>query len=184
MSRDLTAGMQAGVAVSELRPYLLLAMHFSGGTEYRTTCYKPISFGGNTFLPSNILSIGAPKESLELRVPTLSVTLSGVNQANISTALIEGSLDRVVQVWRCLLDSNEALVVDPVEIFKGRIDAFSYSDDEDSASLSWDCVSHLADFERVAGRRANDAEQQFIFSGDRGFEFAALVSQDVKWGRA
>jgi len=184
VSRTLTAGMQSGVAASETKPFRLLAMHFDGGTEYRTTCYKPIVFGGNTYLPSNILGIGAVKESLELRVPTLDVTLSGVNQANISTALTEGSLDRVVQVWRGLLDANEALVADPVEVFKGRIDDYNFTEDDDSASLTWGCVSHLADFERITGRRANDDDQQFNFAGDKGFEFAALVSVDVKWGRA
>lgn len=183
MTRALTAGMQAGVAVSELRAYMLLAMHFEGGTEYRTTCYKPVVFGGNTFLPSNVVSIGAVKESLELRVPTLSVALSGVNQANVATALAEGSLDRVVQVWRCLLDGSEALVADPLEVFKGRIDGYTFTEDDGSASLVWECVSHFADFDRISGRHTNDDEQQLHFSSDRGFEFAAVTAIDIKWGR-
>lgn len=183
MSRTLSAGMQSAVAAKEIRPYLLLSMSFDAATEYRTTCYKSIQFGGNTYLPGNTLSFGAPRESLGLRVPTLNVTLSGVNQANLATALTTGSLDREVRLYRALLDANEALIADPVEIFNGRIDTFSFSEDADTASLTWSCVSHLADFERVSGRRTNDDEQQFLFPGDKGFEFSALVDQDIKWGR-
>ena len=186
MNRSLTAAMQTAVASNELKTGRLLWMNFDGGAEYRTTCYKQLIFDSNTYLPSNILSIGDVQESLELRVPTLSVVLTGVNQANISTALTEDAVDREVVVWRFFLDANEGLIADPVEEFRGTIDSYSVNENPDAGSsiLEWSCVSHLADFERIGGRRTNDDEQQLHFAGDKGFEFAALTALDIKWGRA
>ena len=186
MSRTLTAGMLAAIDLAELKPIRLVALHFDGGSEYHTTAYKPIVYDGNTYNTGNLISIGTVKESLEVKVPTLNIALSGVNQANISTALSEDSIDRVVVVYSGLLDANDDLVVDPIEEFRGRLDSFQFSEnpEQEVAEINWSCVSQLQDFERVAGRRTNDDDQQFHFAGDEGFEFSALTDTDIKWGRA
>lgn len=186
VSRGLTANMQAAIAAGQLKPVRLLEMHFDGGTLYHTTCYKSLAWNSNTYNPGNVVAMPNVEESLELRVPVYKVTLSGVNQANIATALLEDSIDRLVVMYRGLLDANENLIADPFEEFKGRIDTYAMDEDPDkgASTLAWSCVSHLADFERLAGRRTNDDDQQVYFAGDRGFEFSALVAQDIKWGRA
>jgi len=40
-----------------------------------------------------------------------------------------------------------------------------------------------SDFERTAGRRTNDNDQQVYYPGDRGFQFADDALKDIKWGR-
>ena len=45
-------------------------------------------------------------------------------------------------------------------------------------------ASHWADFEKKAGRFSNNNSQQYFFSGDVGFEYAANTVKDLKWGRA
>ena len=186
MTRSLTSGMQTAVASNSLKPVELVSLGFDGGAEYHTTAYKPIVHGGNTYGIGNLVGISSIKESLQLRVPTLSIALSGVNQANISTALSENAIDREIIVLRGMLDSSEVLITDPVEIFKGKLDSYQIREDfkNGTADITWSCVSHLQDFERVVGRRTNDDDQQFHFAGDLGFEFAALVARDIKWGRA
>lgn len=186
MTRSLTAAVQTAVASNDIRTGRLLWINFDAGAEYRTTNYKALVFNSNTYSPSNILRIGDVRESLELRVPVLDVALTGVNQANISTALTEDAIDREIVTWRFFLDANEDLIADPVEEFRGTIDSYSLQEDPNKGSsvLTWSCVSHLADFERISGRRTNDDEQQLHFTGDKGFEFAALTALDIKWGRA
>ena len=180
----MTPAMQSAIAADSLSPVHLVSLAFDGGTQYHTDAYKSLSWGGSTWNGGNLISLQAVEESIELRIPQLRVTLSGVNQANIATALTENAIDREVVIYLGLLDANEQLIADPVEQFRGRIDGYSFSEDGGggTAKISWTCVSHLADFERTAGRHTNDSEQQILFPGDLGFEYAAKADQDLKWG--
>lgn len=185
MSRVLTPAMLSAIGSSALKPVRLVALHFDGGSQYHTTAYKEITWSGNVYQPGNLMSIGSVPESLALRVPTLKIVLSGSNQANFATALLENAIDREVVLSMGLLDSNEILVIDPVEEFRGRLDSYQIKEDPSSGTnISWSCVSQLQDFNRISGRIANDDDQQSLFPGDNGFAFAAVVARDIKWGRA
>ena len=114
----------------------------------------------------------------------MQIGISGVNQANISTALTESFINRDVIIYRGLLDSNEDLIADPFNAFRGQLDDFTLSESPNSTStISWTVTSELADFERVGGRRANYQEQQVFYPGDEGFEFIDQSVKDIKWGR-
>jgi len=45
-------------------------------------------------------------------------------------------------------------------------------------------ASHWADFEKKSGRVTNSNSQSLHFAGDKGFDFAANIVKDIKWGRA
>ena len=63
-----------------------------------------------------------------------------------------------------------AVVADPVEIFKARVNQMNIEAGE-TATISLTVESRLVDWERRPVRRYNNADQQVAFSGDMGFEF-------------
>ncbi len=180
----MSTAMRAAIAGDALAPVYLIELRFDTGTQYRTTSQTEITWNGNTYTRGNIVGVPSISESYELKIPSLSLTLSGIAQANVTTALLEDSVDREVVIYLGLIDASFALVVDPVEVFKGRITGWSYRDGADSAAVEWDIASHFADFERVAGRRTNDEDQQLLFAGDKGLEFAARSDSTISWGRS
>ena len=76
-----------------------------------------------------------------------------------------------------------ALIADPVEIFKGRVNQMNIEAGE-TATISLTVESRLVDWERPRVSRYNNADQQVAFSGDKGFEFVPpMVEKELIWGR-
>lgn len=182
--RGMTAAMQTEVAQQQLRMFHLLELYFSV-TGYLTTGNRDIVWGGNTYSAlGNWLSFGEVDESADLRAGSVNIGLSGVNQANISTALTENFIERRAVIRRGFFDANNQVIIDPVILFDGRIDSWSLHEDVDNntSTITWQAATHWIDFERAAGRRTNHDDQQVWFPGDRGFEFAA-ETDDIVWGK-
>jgi hypothetical protein len=49
--------------------------------------------------------------------------------------------------------------------------------------IELDIASHWSDFEKRSGRKTNSNSQGLHFTGDKGFDFAANIVKDLKWGR-
>ena len=83
------------------------------------------------------------------------------------------------------MDSAQALVIDPVLIFEGRMDSPVISENPDSgnSTISISATNSWVDFERKTGRHTNHEEQQIHFAGDKGFEFASEIITDIVWGK-
>ena len=184
MGRNLSSAMSSAKDSKNLTPFNLVEFHFDSGIQYRTNYMSDLTWNGNLYTRGNISGIPVIDESYDLKIPSITIILSGVNQANVSTALLENSLDREVLIYLGLIDSSFAIIVDPVEIFKGKITGWNYKEIGDSADLSWEVSSHFADFERISGRRTNDEDQQLFFPGDKGLEFSARSDSVIHWGRS
>ncbi|MEI6317411.1 MAG: hypothetical protein WCS09_02775 [Pseudomonadota bacterium] len=164
----------------------LFRADFSSGTTYATDAYRPVVWGGNTYLANgHLLSYTGIEESAELQVTQARFALSGVDQSLISTVLLENVLDRRIRVWTAFLDADDAIIGDPILIFDGRMDAPSIDEDPagGSCTVAISASNQFADFNRRAGRRTNDAEQQVLFPGDRGFEYVSALTRSITWGR-
>ncbi|OOZ41674.1 hypothetical protein BOW53_03065 [Solemya pervernicosa gill symbiont] len=184
--RDLSTEMQTEVAKSAIRPFVLTEIEWDSGTQRLTDTYKDIVHNGNTYLANGLLlNIGDITEELELTNNSLKITLTAVQQDVLALLLSGDYHNRAVIIHRGLLDDGELLVVDPVSVFRGQIDDFRFEEDPraGTATISLTVAGEWSDFERVAGRRTNDADTQSFFPGDRGFEFAGQTINDLKWGR-
>lgn len=186
-NRGMTELAKTEVAKDEIHTFILV--HFEFDTpEYLTDAFKDVLFNGNNYLSSgNLISISNVKESIDININKIKVSVSGVNAANIAIALTEDYTDKKVNIYRGLFDDNDNLIADPISIFvNGRVSNFSFSENysDGTAELSWDVYSHWADFDRVSGRRTNDADQQSYYPGDLGMEFTSSVIKDLGWGNA
>lgn len=183
--RGMSAAMLAEIVKQQLRLFHLVEMYFSTA-GYLTTSSRNIVWSGNTYSAlGNLLSFGEVEESTDIRAGSLNITLSGVNQGNIATALTENFIERRVVIRRGFRDAADQVIIDPVILFDGRIDSWSLREDvmDGTSTITWQVASHWIDFDRVYGRRTNNEDQQVWFPGDRGFEFAAQTD-DIRWGKA
>lgn len=187
MDRNATAAAVTQLGNAQNFPVHLLAFYFDSGTVYINDTNIPITYDSNEYLAyGHLLGFGDIEETSELVVSSLSISVSGVDQAYISKFLSEPYIDRQVKIYKAFLDVNtEALIADPILIFDGRMDSPSISDDPDAGTcgISVSCTNAWVDFERRPHRKTNHEEQQIWFSGDKGFEFASEITKEVKWGR-
>tara|TARA_R100001440_G_scaffold50040_1_gene70017 strand:+ start:427 stop:1083 length:657 start_codon:yes stop_codon:yes gene_type:complete len=90
-------------------------------------------------------------------------------------------VDQPVRIYRVFFD-DEVTNLGSFLMFDGRINAPVIEDDPaDTTIVAATCSSHWVDYERTTGQITNDNRQQNLYTGDRGFQFANKVIQDIKW---
>lgn len=162
----------------------LLYMGFSSPI-YASDTRRDIPWNGDVYLGAgDWIRMPAIKESVSPAVDAVNIGISGVNQANIANALSLDYTNAPVSVYRVLLDSSYQMIDNPIEVFFGLVDKFTIAEDPGggTSTVDWLVSSHWADFERIAGRRTNNADQQKWYPGDLGMEFAPKSIAELKWG--
>ena len=185
-NRDMSAAMLAEIAKGVVRTVDLIELQFVGGTEYFAMAWADIVWGGETYQATgDVVSVGAVNEDMDIKVGSIIISMSGVDQSNVSIALSEDYTDRPVSIYRAILDDTFSVIPEPILIFKGSMTSFSVREDPGSGEsvLDWTVASHWADFEKKSGRLTNHESQQIHFPGDKGLEFASEIVKDLKWGR-
>jgi hypothetical protein len=185
--RGLSSAMLAAFAGQSVEMCYLLRADFDSGTLRLTDYARPLTWDSGTWTAAgSLLAFDGLSETGELLVNRISVTLSGVDTSGAMAAVLaDDFLDRRLRIWLAVIQSG-AVVADPVMIFDGRMDepAISESPDNGTSSVSITGTAVWGDFGRRPGRHTSDAEQQFYFSGDLGFEFVSELPKEIKWGRA
>jgi len=185
MDRGSTSGFQTEVVKDANRPFHLLEVAFDSGTVYLSDGFIPITYDSNTYNPTgHFLSFSDITESNQLSIESITITLSGVEQTYSNILLSEDYLDREVKIFKAFLNSSNALVTDPLQIFAGRINDALISEDNNSntAAISVTCSSQFVNFEKTNGRYTNLESQQTFFSDDTGLRYASVILKDITWG--
>jgi len=179
MSRGIHADVITELAKDSFQMAHLVSVSFDT-PEYFTDSQADIVYGGNTYNSTgSLLSISSVSESTNLQVGSLVLNLSAANQAYVSILLSETYVDRAVIIQRVLLDSAHSIIGDPILMYSGSIQGFSIKDD--IAVIS--AASHWADFDKVNGRTTNQQSHYAAGFTGGGFQFAAKIVKDLKWGR-
>jgi len=184
MPRTINPSTISALQSDEIRLCHLVQIDFDSITRI-TDNFHPVQYDGQTFLPAgHLLSIQDVQETEELRVGSLKISLSSVDQAFVSVFLNIDYLNRRVRIWNALLNQAGQIIGDPIATFDGDITGYGITENRSSSTISVSCASHWADFERKAGRFTNNNSQQYFFPNDTGFRFAAESVKDIKWGKA
>ena len=186
MDRGTTAAFQTEIAKAANRPVHLVEVHLDSGVTYMSDGYKSITHDGNEYLGlGHFLGFSDIEEAAEVIVSSMTVSLSGVDQVWISNLLQNDYIDRTIKIYTAFLDNSQALVIDPVLIFEGRMDqpVIGENPDDGTSVISVSATNAWVDFQRKTGRHTNHTEQQVYFSGDKGFEFASEIVKDIVWGK-
>lgn len=184
MSRALSSAMATALAGSVVRPVLLFQQEFRTGTAHMWTGVGPLSWAGNTWLGiGTLLSISELEENADVSAKGITLSLAGVQSADIQRALSEMARNKPGKLWLALMDENANIIATPKVMFSGKLDTCIVEDGADTCTVSIALESELIDLERPREARLTDAEQQKRYPGDRGLEnIAALMDVDIPWG--
>lgn len=142
--------------------------------------------GQVTFLSvGQFLGFSAVQEEKLFTTSEVTVSLSGLPSHELGTNFISDILqydyiDKDVRIYRTFFDHDTH--IGSFLIFKGRVDSPVIQDDPaGTTTLATTCSSHWVDYERSTGLITNDNRHKEIYSGDKGFEFANKIVQDIQW---
>jgi hypothetical protein len=184
MPRGLDAATKTALASDYVRLVNLIYLDIGSGV-YITDHAIDLTYDSNTYESSNdLISIGEPKESRELRVNTLTLGLSGADQTYIALFLQNEFINKQAKFYKAVLQSdNVSIAGSPITMFDGRMVRWEINESRTTSEVLIEVASHWADFDKKAGRLTNGTSQGRFFDGDDGFEFAANTVKDLQWGR-
>lgn len=185
MDRGSTPAFQNEIVKSQSTPIHLVSVHFDEEIIYMNDSYKTIFFDAQEYKGvGHFIGFSDIEETAEVIVSSMTLSLSGIDKIWIANVLARAYINRKVKVFRAFLDNDtHALVADPVLIFEGSMDSPTISENPDQGEsiVAVKVTNAWADFERKTGRHANNEQQQSIFPGDKGFEFASQNISDLVW---
>lgn len=188
MTRSIHASVVTELAKDDFNLCTLVNFGFSVGSPEApivlTDADFDVTYGGVTYLTSgHIQTISGVSENYAIRVGTLNIVLSAVEQTYVSLFLSTDHIDLRARYWKALLDDSYAVIGEPILMFDGRISGFKMSESATRSTLTVECASHWANFQTINGRKTNQNSQQIHFPSDLGFEFASHNVKDILWGR-
>lgn len=181
------------------RVFHLLELHFSTPL-YLTDNFYNIDYdsvtapdnGTNTYSAAGqLLAFGTVSETTQIKVNSISVSISGVDTSDISDIVHGDVFNKRVVIYRTFLDDNNAFQTNRTFImFDGNIRNFSASEGVEQSTISLNVASHWANFQATKGRRTNKSSQAFTkqygstntFVNDTGFDFSSTQVRDIRWG--
>jgi len=185
MDRGSTGAFQTEIVKSANKPFHLVKLSFDDVSYFLSDAYIPVTYDSNTYTPTgSFLAFSDIVETNEANIETISISLSGVDTTYINLFLSGGYLDRTVEIYKAFLDSNDALVSDPLLIFNGRLNNPVIKEDVDAgtSTIAVQASSLFVDFDRINTRFTNNESQQSFFAGDTGFRFSSVVVKELNWG--
>ena len=141
----------------------------------------------------NLLTFSPVAETTELRINTLSISLSGVDNSSdgiIADALTYPIINKRVVIHRSFGVSGVADYTKTFMLFDGIVKNFQISEGDKAATINLQVATHWANFDQKNGRITNTTTQQntqtydglSTFAGDKGFEYASSMIADLRWG--
>lgn len=184
MARDVTTALRNETISVSLSPILLASFDFQTSPVRVWSGYGTITYAGLTYAGLGELGSVSPiEETTDVRANGVSFQLSGVPSSLISTAMGDSYHGRAVKLYFGALSPTMALVVNPYQVFSGRMDAVEIDDGPETATIRISAESSLIDLQRNRERRFTHEDQQIMFPGDLGLQYMPTAqSTPFLWG--
>jgi hypothetical protein len=182
MPRSLSSALQTQVSATATKTAFLVELNLS--TVIRLTdWYTNVTYDSNTYeAGGSFLAVDSTVETGQLQVNEIEVNFSNVTDQVRSLVESGAFTDKTVDVYLAYFDTNES-IVGAINYFTGQIRSVVIEENINSSNLNMRVASHWANWNLTKGRHFSEESQQAFSSGDRGFEFATQVKQDVRWGK-
>ena len=132
----------------------------------------------------SLLTIGEVTEGREVKSEGISIALSGMDKTVLSYALTENYQNRPITLFLGFLMGGSNEVAGTLTLFKGRMVNLTVNDSPQGSIINVDAENRLVDLERPSNLRYTAESQEFLFSGDTGFNrMQQLVDKQVTWGQ-
>lgn len=184
-SRDAASATLTAAGQELIVPVLLAKLEFDSGDVLAHTHLGDIVFAGDTYLGIGQFGEVSPaNEPSDLSRASLPLSLSNIPGTMGTLVLSEYFQGRRATLYLGYLDpATMQLVGDPVIVFRGRMDNAKIKQGGDTFSVSVNIENRFAAWDKPLVRRYNNAYQQSVYSGDKGFEFVEQAAdKQVVWG--
>ncbi|UVH54662.1 hypothetical protein NWF24_17600 [Variovorax paradoxus] len=165
----------AALAAPELTIVQLIYFQFAGVPIALNSSNSSIDFGGVTYLGAAGLGSVSPIDDGPGEVRGLQLTMSGVSTEAIALALADSSIVQGAPLTIRLAIMDGGTVLDAPIDWGGRVDTLSIEEDGDTCTITVTAESSAVDLLRGNALTTSNADQQYLYPGDRAFEF--VVSQ-------
>tara|TARA_R110002012_G_scaffold318866_1_gene537945 strand:- start:1516 stop:2064 length:549 start_codon:yes stop_codon:yes gene_type:complete len=181
MPRSLSTALQTQVSSTATKTAFLVELNLSS-TIRLTDWYSNVTYDSNSYeAGGSFLSVDTTTESGQLQVNEINLGFSNITD-QVRSLVQDGEFtDKIVEIYIAYFNADET-IVGAINYFTGQIRNVSIQESIDNSILNMTVASHWANWNLTKGRHYSDESQQSFSSGDRGFEFATQVKEDVRWG--
>jgi len=183
MSRFDSATNEAAAARPSVRLFIACDLDFASGHVRAHDGIGTISFGGHDYDGVGKLGgIQIAEESVDVITRPLSLTISGVDAALVTTAMTEQYQGREATLYLGLVDNDSNQLVDAPEVlWRGFMNQMSIKLAEALGEIVLTCENRMRREPRIA--RYTHEDQQLLYPGDRFFDLIGKISGYAgKWG--
>jgi hypothetical protein len=140
--------------------------------------------GSDTYTGAGtLLSVSNSEDNLELKSNGLVVSLSGMDTTIVNYALTENYQNRPLTLFMGYVMGGTNEVAGTLTLFKGRMTSLVINDTPDGSTVTIDAENRLVDLDRPSNLRYTKESQNFLHSGDTGFNrVASLQDKQINWG--
>ncbi|MCR8961138.1 hypothetical protein M0765_026440 [Variovorax sp. S2] len=179
--RTLSAPTLAALGGRVLSIAQLVHMDFPGLPVALTSANFDIDYAGVTYRGAAGLGTISQIEDSPGEIKGLQFQLSGVPIEYLSLALDDASIVQGTSVVIRLAILGEGTLFDAPIDWTGRLDSMSIEEDGDTCAIVVTAESTAVDLLRGNALTTSNADQQFLYPGDRAFEYVALQNSPIVW---
>jgi hypothetical protein len=184
MRPGLTPAVIAELEARENRPFYIFEADFAGGWRRFCSLAHDIEWNGQTYIGNGTFTgYRGYKETLDVGSSGIEITMSGVTNELLVTALDSTMQGKPAHLYLGFLNVSGAIIDHPFIIFSGIVDVPTIVEQADSSDLVFALESRFALYDRPKGYRYNQETQKHLYPGDTGFQYALRINQSERnWG--
>ena len=174
------------LGADEQAMFLAIKAEFDSGTIRLWTGTDDITISSETYTGAGqLLSISNVEENTDLKSSGLTVGITGMDTTVLNLALTENYQNRFITLFLGYVMGGTNEVAGTLVLFKGRMTTLTINDTSDGSTITIDAENRLIDLDRPSNFRYTKESQNFLHSGDTGFNrVASLQDKEVVWGKS
>lgn len=181
--RSLSGPTVAVLNASVLSVIQLVRMDFPSATIALNSSNRDVVFAGVTYRGASGLGEVSPVEDSPGEIKGIQFAMSGVSSESIALALADSPIVQgtPTEIRLAIISAAGAVLDAPLD-FSGRLDTMSIEENGDTCTIAVTAESNAVDLLRGVSLTTSNADQQFLFPGDRAFEYVNPQSgQSIVW---
>jgi hypothetical protein len=185
MSRGFPTAVATALAQQNVAIVTFAKLEFPSGTVYLHNSLGSYTWGGQDWLGmGNLGSISQVEEGLDVSPYAITLTLSGLDTTISGAALTEDYYLHGVTVYLGVLDTDDALIANPTQIWAGFMDQMNMTLGADGGdAIQLVAESELSRFNKSLNLMYTNTAQQERSSGDLFFNFLHRIEgAKINWG--
>ncbi len=173
------------LGADEQAMFLAIKAEFDSGTIRLWTGKDDLTISSESYTGAGqLLSISNVEENIDLKSAGLTVGISGMDATVLNYALTENYQNRLITLFLGYVMGGTNEVAGTLVLFKGRMTTLTINDTPQGSTITIDAENRLIDLDRPSNFRYTKESQNFLHSGDTGFNrVASLQDKEIVWGK-